>query len=282
MYQILCFISWILCRLSPQSVDRLGGFFSFMFWSVLGLRKTLVRRNIRRAFGSGISKERVDQIARASYKNFILTVLEFLRSREVNISENTDIEGREYAEKALEGGRGVYVLCWHMGNWEAMASAITRQLARSTLVVKKVGSKQVDRFVTELRQHNDVSPIIRRKKGDGFRGIMEALDSNSFVGFPMDQARPGSPRLLFFGELAKTNTSFAGILEKRVAPVLPGFVRRIGVGQHLVTFGPEIKLAEGATAEERILKRSQQFNKIIEEYILKYPEHYFWLHDRWK
>ncbi len=282
MYFLLRFISYLLGLLSEKAVNRLADFLAFLSWDLFSYRKKLVRRNLLRALGSKFDAKQKDRIAKVSYKNFILTILEFLRSPYVDISSRTEIEGAEHVKGALEQGQGVYVLCWHMGNWEAMASAISRQLIPATLVVKKVGSHEVDRFVTELRRHNGVSPIVRQKKGDGYRGIVASLDSNHMVGFPMDQARPGSPRLDFFGEPAKTNLSFAGILEKRSAPVLPGFIRRVGEGSHIVTFGPEIELAGGSTQEERILNRSLQFNKIIEGYVLKYPEHYFWLHNRWK
>ena len=118
-----------------------------------------------------------------------------------------------------------------MGNWEAMGAAWAL-VTPAHVLVKKVGSSSVDRFVSELRDRNGFLTVKRKKKGDGFSAIRDVLARGEIVGFVMDQARPGEPKLPFFGRPAKTNTSFAAIWRQdpgadrpRLYPPAPGVER---------------------------------------------------------
>ena len=50
----------------------------------------------------------------------------------------------EHVRAALALGRGVYVLCFHLGNWEAMGAKCTRCLTPSYVLVKKVGDTKLE------------------------------------------------------------------------------------------------------------------------------------------
>ena len=193
-----------------------------------------------------------------------------------------DTHNLKAAEKK---GQGVYILCFHMGSWEAMGAAMSTHLVPTHVIVKKVGSESVNRFVSQTRLKNRFYFFERKKKGDAFRGILKVLKNKEAVGFAFDQARPGEPRLPFFGKPAKTNTSLAAIQLRAEAPIVPGYAIQHSPFKHKVYFLPEVVLeqpSENMTTEELILERSKQFNKIVESVVRKHPEHYFWMHNRWK
>jgi KDO2-lipid IV(A) lauroyltransferase len=169
-----------------------------------------------------------------------------------------------------------------MGNWEAMGAACTRRYGPSYVLVKKVGSPNVDRFVSELREKQGFLSIKRRKKGDGYQGIKDALSRNEIIGFVMDQARPGEPKLPFFGKPAKTNTSFAAIWRRNPVPIIPAYINRTGVSKHVLRFFPEIHPVITDDTEKDIIEHSLMFNQVVETHVRTSPEHYFWMHNRWK
>ena len=225
--------------------------------------------------------ERID-IARESYKNFTLTSLEFMRGKGHDIAEYVDVQGEEHLRNALAKGQGAYILCFHLGNWEAMGAHINRHIAPAHVLVKKVGGGGMNRFVEEMRTHIGFKWVKRKKKGDGFKGICDILDRGEIVGFVMDQARPGEPRLPFFGSPAKTNTSLAAIWQRKQAPIVPAFMHRKRAGHHVFEVMPEMELKLSDDKKQDILDHSVLFNKEVEKAARKYPGHYFWLHNRWK
>lgn len=257
-------------------------FLAFMVFSVLRLRRGLILKNLDIVFGSARTLSQKKRIGLLSIYHFILTSLELLASQDGMLSKKCEFVDMVHLKEALAKGKGVYLLCIHMGSWEAMGSALTKSIAPTHVVVKKVGGKALNQVVTELRIKNGFLPILRKKKGDAFKGIKKALLNNEVVGFAFDQARPGEPKLPFFGKLAKTNTSLAAIQMRFDAPIIPAYTFRVTPQKHKICFLPEVDLVEGDGMEDTILKRSAQFNKIVEAMILNEPSQYFWMHNRWK
>lgn len=272
----------VVCRLSPNFMNTLATAMSYILFNVLRLRRSVAVKNIEIAFQNTIPEHEVQRIARQSYFHFVLTILELLASKRVDISKNVEIIGRHHITTALAEKKGVYVICCHMGSWEAMGSAFTRYVVPAHVLVKKVGGGSMNRLVEALRAHNDFLTIKRKKKGDGYEAIKKVLESNQAVGFVMDQARPGEPRIPFFGTPAKTNTSLAAIWQKIPAPIVPAFLVRNQDGSKTMRILPALNLQLSGDATQDILDHSLLFNQTLESIIKQCPEQYFWLHDRWK
>ncbi len=282
MFFVLKLLASLLGSLSPASADKLARTLTTITFDVLRLRRGLILRNIDIAFGPRMSPEEKLRIGRESVYNFALTMLEFFRSESVDIAGSISVNGAEHIREALARNKGVYVLCFHMGNWEAMGAACTRFIAPSHVLVKRVGSSGVNRFVSETRARNGFLSVRRQGKGDGYKAIVKALSKGEIIGFVMDQARPGNPRLPFFGKPAKTNTSFAAIWRRHPAPIVPAYIVRKSIGSHVIEFMPEVKLELTQDEAADVNRHSVQFNQVVEQVILRKPEQYFWMHNRWK
>ena len=259
---------------------------AWIAWASLSWRRNLILANIAKAYRN---KPEVDldeqrKIGFESLEAFILTVLEFFSMPPPTLGARVKICGREnlLASLGQGDGRGVYILCAHLGNWEAMASALTQQVAPAHVVVKPVGGATVDQFLTERRRAQGFFPIQRGEKGSSARAIAQAISVGEIVGFAMDQARPGSTALPFFGAMASTNTSLAALWLRQKAPILPAYIRRTGFGQHEIIVGEPLELRMRSTDSETILALSEQFNQAVERMILANPRQYFWAHNRYK
>ncbi|WP_176736856.1 lysophospholipid acyltransferase family protein [Oligoflexus tunisiensis] len=283
MYYLMQLLSRTLGLLSPKSLERLAATLTFIVFDLLRLRRQLMLQNLERAFGTTRTVAEKETIARAAVFNFVQTLLETLSSPAYPLAQNIELRGSEHLYAALAKGQGVYVLCFHMGNWEAMAAKVSQEFVPVYAVMKPIGSAGMNRFVEELRTRNGLNWIKRDKKGDGFRGIREVLQRKDIVGFIIDQARPGEPRLPFFGHPAKTNTSFAAIWRRMPAPIVPVHIHRVSFGRHVVTCEPELTMVhQRGNVSGDILQNSQMFSEVVENIVRQYPEHYFWFHNRWK
>jgi KDO2-lipid IV(A) lauroyltransferase len=281
MYWFMTSLAALVSRMSSAAIDRLALGIAVLVFDVLRLRRDLVLKNLAIAFPEMPDRERV-RVGRESVKNFAITALEFLRSRGTDIAADIEMRGVEHVRAALDQGQGVYVLCFHLGNWEAMGAKISRTIVPAHVLVKKVGGGGMNRFVSELREKNGFLAVKRQKKGDGMLEIAKALKRGEIVGFVMDQARPGEPRLPFFGQPAKTNTSFAAIWRRMQAPIVPAYIHRTAVSQHVIEFFPELKLAVTEDEKADIATHSTYFNEVVATHVKKHPEQYFWMHNRWK
>lgn len=282
MYIFMTLLSSLLSLFSDETMDRFAGSVAYFCFDVLRLRRKLVLSNLEIALGDVYDlDERID-IGRESYKNFILTAFEFMRAKKHDIAANIDVQGEEHLREALKEGKGAYILCFHLGNWEAMGSYINRNIAPAHVLVKKVGGGGMNRYVEEVRNYINFQWVKRQKKGDGFKSICDILNRGEIVGFVMDQARPGEPRLPFFGSPAKTNTSLAAIWKRQEAPIVPAFMHRKKSGHHVFEVMPPMSIPVTDDAKQDVLEHSTLFNKEVERAARKYPGHYFWLHNRWK
>ncbi len=282
MYKLLVFIGRTLNHCSPGGLNRLATVLAVLSFDVLRFRRRLILRNLEIAFGSEWSAQQRVAVGRASMRNFFLTVFEFLESVERDLLAELTEEGKEHAHQALEGGQGAYILCGHLGNWEAMGGAGSRFAAPSHALVKEVGKGGANRLVDELRRKAGFSPIYRKPKGSAMKAIYQALRRNELVAFILDQARPGAPRIPFFGTPAKTQTSLAAIWRKTPRPVIPVSIHRTAPRQHHVKGWPPLELTRTDNAEQDMITLTTTFNATLEKMIRTAPEQYFWLHDRWK
>ena len=274
-------LTWTLSKLPISTLDRMAHWIGWIGFSLLRIRRKLILQNLRIAFPDKEESDRI-RIAAASFYHFTATVLELLSVRDGTLGATITFRGEEHLRQALQQNQGVYIICGHQGNWEAMAAAVSMRVRNAYVVVKSVGSPGTDRFLTELRKKNGIFRIPRMKKGDGMRGMIEAMHRNEVVGFMVDQARPGAPFLPFFGKRAKTNTSMAYIWSQQKAPLLSVHTHRIAFGRHETILSPPFELKETGDLQADVLTHSAQFNIAMEEMIRAYPEEYLWMHNRWK
>ncbi len=267
----------------PESL--LSGFATclgvFLF-DVVRLRRALVVRNIKIAFPD-LSHRQAVGIGRRAMIHLVTTVIELFWVYTNDMEPRVTVDHPEILRDGLAKGKGVYIICVHCGNFEALAMKFSRAFAKVTTPVKKIGSMPgVNRFIFENRAKQGMDAFVRTKKGEGFLAMRRALEEKRIAGFMVDQARPGEPRIPLFGKPAKTNTSLGAIWEKCPAPVIPAYSERVGFGRHIIRVLPEIEFTSTGDLQADILSRAAQCNTIVEEIIRRCPDQYWWVHDRWK
>jgi KDO2-lipid IV(A) lauroyltransferase len=119
---------------------------------------------------------------------------------------------------------------------------------------------------------------------DSVREVLRRLRRGEAIGVLLDQNALRSERVFvpFLGRPAATNFGLAMLALKSGAPVLPTFSARGADGRHRAWIGPPIPLAETGDRAERIGVSTARFTAAIEDYVRRYPEQWFWVHDRWK
>lgn len=282
MYYFLKIFADLISFLSLNGTKRLAKIFTFIGFDLLRKRRKIIMKNLNIAFGSEQSKYELVKLGRLSVYNFFLTVFEFLRSQKYDINANVDIKGLENIEHILKDNKGIYFVGCHVGNWEVMASKISRSISPLYAIVKKVGSEGVDKFVRERRLLNGLFPIERKSPGDAYRKIIKVINNGDVILFMVDQFRYNEPKINYFGVPTSTNTSLASIWPKHPAPVVPVYAKRIDCFKYEINILPEIKMRISEDKKSDILHNTLTLNQTMESIIKTIPEQYLWLHNRWK
>ena len=282
MKYLLYVFGWLLSFLPLRLLELIARGLTLVIFDLFRIRRKVILNNLDIAFKEEYSRREKITIARKSVENFILTILEFLVSVRIKIDENIEFKGKDKLDAILARDGGVYILCSHLGNWEAMGAAYSNNFVPSYILVKKVGKGSMADFVTELRDKNNFKMVKRKKKGDGFVAIKEAISKGEAIGFVFDQSRPSEPRLPFFGVDAKTNTSLAAIWQKKEAPIVASFIERVSFGKHIIHIFDELEVIATEDKAKDIIDHSINYNLEVEKMVRMAPEQYFWMHKRWK
>jgi KDO2-lipid IV(A) lauroyltransferase len=121
------------------------------------------------------------------------------------------------------------------------------------------------------------------KMGVAAKGIIKALRSNRFIAMLSDQdAGTDGTVVEFFGRPASTPKGPAAFALKMNAPIIMAFIVRESRGKQKIVLEKPIFGKNTPDKEEDIKNLTQAYTSLLENYIRKYPDHWFWPHRRWK
>jgi KDO2-lipid IV(A) lauroyltransferase len=249
-----------------------------------GRHRRIVKRNLAIAFRDRTPGERTE-IARSVFQNLGRVMAEFSfipRLNEQNVNRYVSFEGAENFHRAHEKGKGVLFLTAHFGNWEWMAASFPLLFhSPCYVIVRPLDVQFFDGVVERLRTLTGNRTISKEKS---MGRILRLLKEGKVIGVLLDQnvAWQEGVFVNFFGELACTNIGMALLALKTGAAVLPAFNIRQKDGRYRVIFEPEIQLIRTGDKDLDVEKNTELFTRVIERYVREYPDHWFWLHQRWK
>jgi KDO2-lipid IV(A) lauroyltransferase len=279
-------------RLLPLGMAlALGAGIGRLMYTFVGRRRRVLTANLARAFPEKSEAERL-VIAKASCRNLGRTLIEVLRLpdlTEADARERIRFEGAENFDTLRAVGKGALALSAHFGNFEYISVGANRLgLFRSHLIGRRIKNPYVDRAIQDLRRAHGVDTIPNKRSTPE---ILARLKRGEGIGVVLDQnmKRKVAVFVDFFGHSASTTPGLAVLAERSGAPVVPVFAVRESAWQaggsaarHVITLGPPIPWEEHANHEEAVRLNTQRYTHVIEEWVRRFPDQWFWLHDRWR
>jgi heptosyltransferase-2 len=257
-----------------------GQFMGFCAWLLLPRYRRLARLNLEIAFSGEKSAAELRRIVRRHFQklgaNLFSSGKMGLMPPE-KIAEHLETENFDAVHQQLRSGRPVVLLLSHIGNWEVFAPVFPSHVdyVRVATVFQRLGNRYVDEDVRRKRGRTGVETFDR---SEGFHGPIELLRSGGLIGILGDQhAGDHGVWTPFFGRLASTSP-LSGLLAKRTgAAVVAAAVHTVGPARWRMVFTERID-SPGDSVNSITLKG----NKTLEQQILRAPEDWFWVHNRWK
>jgi KDO2-lipid IV(A) lauroyltransferase len=259
----------------------IGSFLGWLAFDILRIRRKVTMINLRNSL-SGQSGD-LTKIGRRTYRNFGMSMVEYslfpALSKEKVLSM-VELVGAEHFDETIAKGTGAIVVAGHFGSWELMGAAVSQMGYPVDFLVGEQHNLLVDDMMNDYRKRMGIGII---KMGVAAKGIIKAIKSNRFVAMLSDQDA-GTDGIIveFFGRPASTPKGPAAFALKMNAPIIMAFMIRSNRGKQKIVLEKPIFGKNTPDKEEDIKNLTQAYTSLLESYIRRYPDHWFWPHRRWK
>ena len=241
-------------------------------------------RNLELAFPEKSIEER-KRILRGEFTSLgrqLAEVCQFPKYTRENVDKVVVYDGLENFQQAYARGKGVLFLTAHFGAWELSAFAHSLHGHWLHIVMRPMDNAYLDRLIQSYRTMHGNKTV---GKDDFVRGLLGAMKCGETVGILMDtnMTPPQGVFVKFFGIPACTASGLARIALRTDAAVVPGFtIWDKELRKYRLRFDPALELIRTGDLEADIVTNTQQFTKVIEDYVRRHPDQWLWVHRRWK
>ena len=265
---------------SARSLGRAIGHLAFV---VLRSQRTLTLDNLRYAFGDGVVTPRqLRRIARGVFVNLGENVMEWLKLPRLSVSDLKRLivcEGSENLRQVLTKGQGAIVVSGHFGNWELMPMYVKSLGFEGGVLARRLRYPEYESFLMTMRNQKGIPTITRGSLKD----VAKLLRNNQVVGMMPDQDIDSLDGVFveFFGHPTYTPVGPAALSLMTGAAILPCFIIRDG-GRFRFVIEPPLSAPKTSDRAAALKELTQAWSSVLESYIRRHPDHWVWMHRRWK
>ena len=272
-YSALSVLSSILKILSVRKLHILSQNIASILFNYIPKRKNTALKNLKIAFPDK-SDEWINTTLKKCYSFFTYNFLQFLAFPFDPNSIEIEVVGKKYLNNAINENSGTVLVSAHFGSWEILGYWFGINNYPLVGIAQKQKNKGANLFFEEKRQLSGTKQVYRKSSMDS---LYEILNANKILGLVSDQDARGKGVFVdFFNKPASTHKGAALFHLNTNASLIFGICVQKNIGKYRVEFipiNPKKKSIEDIT---------QLYTTIIEQSIKKYPEQYFWFHNRWK
>lgn len=265
--------------MSFKMASNIGGFLGRIVGPYISATKT-ARRNLKMAMPE-LNDSQINVIVNGMWDNLGRVITEYSHIPHLSLEEIDEIvtlEGKEHFEKLLTD-KGCFICTAHFGNWEMIAKWLYTHGAPLHIVYRGANNPYVDKIICDIRKYyqSNASP----KGPVGARRIIKALNQGDIVAMLVDQKQNDGISVPFFGISARTAPAIATLSRKYDANIYPVKILRVDGHKFRIIFSAPIKAEKTNNESKDIENLMIKINGIIESWVRKNPEHWFWVHNRW-
>ena len=263
---------------------RIGEGLGTIGYHLLKRRREIALQNLTTAFGDqkteGERQNLVRQCFRGIGRHFFEAVYLFRYDAD-RVQQYVRFSGIEHYREAKALGKGVAFLTGHFGCWELMVISFGYFFDPTYVVVKPLDFQPAERLSRKLREISG-NRIVSKERS--MRRMIKLLREGQNLGILLDQNIDWKDGVFvdFFGRRACTNKGLALMVLSTGAPVVPGFMVYEGKGRYRLELQPALPWLSYGDRTKEIEENTALYNKVIEDMARRYPDHYFWVHQRWK
>ena len=246
--------------------------------------RPVAMRNLEIAFPDWTPEQRLATL-KSMYRNWGRMAAEWCHMHELtpaNISRFAHYEGVENWKRGLElsGGRGGFIFTGHFGNFELLITAHALFGNPVSIVHRPLRNKFIDAAAYQERTRAGNQMIARKGAA---REMHAVLRRSGVIAVPIDLDVRRGVFVDFFSRKACTTPGLARLAIAANVPAVPGFIVREGTSlHHRILVLPPLDIVREGNRHDAILETTQRATRVVEEMVRQYPDHWNWIHRRWK
>ncbi len=278
-------LAWAFRLLTHPGRRAVAHIVTWLWFDVVRFRRRLILSNLAIAFPDWphdrrrlVGRKSVWHLCYSALESFMLPFLRGANPRDFATVHNIEARDRAVAE-----GKGVLLMVLHLGNVESMIAAAGLDGMRTHVVAKKFKSHFFNDLIYGTRESFGTRFINAHGDRTAFE-ILGALRRKEYVAFIIDQfiRKAYGVETTFFGRPTVTAYGLALFALKSRAPVVPAYCYRDHTDRLHICFGDAVPPVLDPDRDTAIQATTQRYNDTMETIIRQHPEHWMWVHNRWK
>ena len=273
-----------MAKMPRKTNRRIAAVLGWIWYRIDKRHRKIALENLNLAFGNELDPSQRQRICRNVFDHLARVILELPYVRKLsheNLDRFATFRGAENLYAALQKGKGLLVMTSHFGNWEMMSLAFSLRYLPFNIIVRPLDNPFMNRLIDRMRCRTGNRTIHKR---GSIRQVLQLLRRGEIVALLGDQNTDWYDGVFvpFFNQPACTNKTMAVLALRTGIPVIPVYNVRQPDGRYEMIIEPEIPLLRTGDTTIDIEENTARFNQVIERYVRRNPEQWFWIHRRWK
>ena len=247
-------------------------------------RTKIAKKNIKLSFPD-MSEEEVNQTTKKMWGNIAKMIGEYPFLEEIAAFDplkpeqsQVEINGLERFVKLKEEKKPAIIFTAHIGNFEILPHVATAHGLEVSVLFRAINNKYLTDTLNQARKgkgHN----LVPARTGAAWE-LAKALGQGKIVGLLVDQALKNGQKIEFLGRTATANPLAAKLAKRFKCDIYPAYCIRKPDGWFRMELMEPIEISKQKDVD--VAEVTEQINKIVEGWIKKYPQQWWWVHNRWK
>jgi KDO2-lipid IV(A) lauroyltransferase len=243
--------------------------------------KKIIEKNLKICFKKIDSKE-IEKISLGMWDNIGRTFSEYVFLKDFQKKNNLiRFHGTEYLDEIKKNNKPVVFVSGHFANFELMAMQLNTYGIKFATMYRPLNNLFLDPILEYLRLKY-VCPFLIKKGRSSMRELLNKIKNGYSIAMLVDQRTSEGKKVELFNFPALTTTVPAQISLRFNCKIVPLYIERLSDSNFEMTIHKPIEYKKSGNYEKDSYDLTLEINKKIEKMILKRPEQWLWLHNRWK
>lgn len=273
-------------RLLPMNCALFfGRCIGILAYYLLAKERRRTVENMSRSLSGRLNKVEIEKYSRYCFINLGKSFCEVLKLNNMDRNlffDRVRCKDENILQKSIKRKRGIILITGHIGNWEYLATWIAQRGYNLTVLARDNPVPAFDRLLTSIRHKSGYHPLNRGTVGAA-KESLRVLRRGDILGLLIDQdTKVDGVFVDFFGRPAWTPVGAASLALKTGADVIVTYIIRDQDDRHQIFFSEPVVMEQTQDKKQDNYNLTALLTKKLEKIITDYPDHWVWMHRRWK
>lgn len=273
----------ILALFSVKKIYDFGEWLAKLAYKKINKYRKRMFNNIKQTMPEKSTKQ-VNQIVSDVFRHITISIMELVilyKKPKYDILKNVNIINEDIINKAYKNGKGIINIMGHFGNFALLISKLSKSGYNVASIIRPMPENIIERMFMKYRKNAGIETIYAFPRDRLIKEAFACIRNGNILNIAIDLKANKGITIKFMGQPSVSPIGVGLFAVKSDAPVIPVFIIRNPDYSHSIIFEKPIPVIKTGDYKNDITQNLQNFMNVIEKYIKKYPEQWFWFHRRW-